>query len=128
MQAVWNYGRLVSRAVINGLYSSASSESVGAPAPPRSNPVKDSHHLTGGPRLVTAVAGFPKDLNLGSLRRGQFGDDSYFVVRHKLGDVIGESSFKSTRYFLPSFAPQNDPIDSENVILRKAFCVVSNRW
>jgi protein phosphatase PTC7 len=45
--------------------------------------------LTGGPRLVTAVAGFPKDLNLGSLRRGQFGDDSYFVVRHKLGDVIG---------------------------------------
>ena len=117
MQSVLFVGRLFSRAVANGLYSSVSA---GAPAcatqasegqQPEAgsssttdvNEINNSVSASKKLRFLTAVSGFPKNRTLESVKPGKFGDDAYFVVKHNLCDVIGEwrrPNFFSRFFFL----------------------------
>lgn len=75
MQSILLYGRLLTRALVNGVYSFSSE------APCRKRDYE--------PQLVTAWSGFPKDFSNAIVRKGQFGDDAYFIARHKTVDVLG---------------------------------------
>lgn len=81
MQSVVMAGRLVSRALANGIYnlSSQAEPSLGAATATKG---------TKG-RVVSAVSGFPKDQVNAKCRKGQFGDDSWFIARYKTADVMG---------------------------------------
>lgn len=76
MQSVLVYGRLLTRALVSGIYSHSSTE-VG-----RGKREKE-------PYLLSAWSGFPKDFSSSLVRRGQFGDDACFIARHKSADVLG---------------------------------------
>lgn len=129
MQSVLVYGRLFSRAVANGIYStvntgaattssstSSQSSSSSSPAPPPSSSSSSPSPVpTQGPsaegeavnassrkklRFLTAVSGFPKNLRtLETVKPGKFGDDAYFVVKHAKGDVIGELELSCLRSY-----------------------------
>jgi hypothetical protein len=43
-----------------------------------------------GPGFVSVVSGLPKDFASSTFRKGQFGDDAWFIARNKSADVIGE--------------------------------------
>ena len=111
MQCVVLYGRILSRAVANGVYNVGSSGSSALPnssqqqststatatstgSSPASAVSKSNHRF----RLLTAVSGFPKNQGPGRVRPGKFGDDAYFVARHQMGDVIGEYLMLSILY------------------------------
>ncbi|CAG7725362.1 unnamed protein product [Allacma fusca] len=42
-----------------------------------------------GPGFVSVVSGLPKDFSCSTFRRGQFGDDAWFIARTNNADVIG---------------------------------------
>jgi len=50
----------------------------------------EDFHL--GPGFVSVVSGLPKDFGAATFRRGQFGDDAWFIARNSNADVIGEIS------------------------------------
>lgn len=97
MQCVLFYGRVLSRAVANGIYNVGSAAS---PLPNNSQQQQVSTNTSSSPpsieptsnrfTLLTAVSGFPKNHGPGRVRPGKFGDDAYFVAKHQLGDVIGK--------------------------------------
>lgn len=76
MQSIYWTGRLISRALWNGIanYSSCADPSV----------VKREA------TLASAVCGFPKDMIRGRIRKGQFGDDAWFNAKFKAIEVIGK--------------------------------------
>ncbi|XP_064461225.1 protein phosphatase PTC7 homolog [Ornithodoros turicata] len=81
MQSVLMYGRLLTRALANGVFSYTSSGT-------------EARHICGKSdlRLHTATCGFPKEKNrfsIGLSGRGQFGDDACFAVKYKSFDVLG---------------------------------------
>ena len=77
MQSIVWTGRLLSRALWNGIsnYSNC--------AEPNVNRRHES-------RIVSAVCGFPKELAHARLKKGQFGDDAWFIAKYKSADVIGK--------------------------------------
>ncbi|KAG5314905.1 PPTC7 phosphatase, partial [Pseudoatta argentina] len=84
MQSIYWTGRLLSRALWNGIasYSSAcSSEQQSSTAI-----VSSRRHEAS---LVSAVCGFPKDFARSRIRRGQFGDDAWFTAKFRTTEVIG---------------------------------------
>ncbi|CAD6215854.1 GSCOCG00000670001-RA-CDS [Cotesia congregata] len=76
MQSIYWTGRLLSRALWNGIssYTTCADPAV----------VKKREAS-----LVSAVCGFPKDLSRGRIRKGQFGDDAWFTAKFKALEVIG---------------------------------------
>ncbi|CAG9102395.1 hypothetical protein JYU34_022802 [Plutella xylostella] len=76
MQSVFWTGRVLSRAIRNGLASLSSATEVS---------VSSKKH----PYLVSVVCGFPKDIANGRSRNGQFGDDAWFSTHFSNADVIG---------------------------------------
>lgn len=111
MQSVLVYGRLFSRAVANGIYSTVNTGAATSPASSTSSSSSSSSPSSSSPpvspqgpgaeneavctssrkklRFLTAVSGFPKNRTLETVKPGKFGDDAYFVVKHAKGDVIG---------------------------------------
>lgn len=45
------------------------------------------------PHIVSAVSGFPKELAHARLRKGQFGDDSWFFAKYRTADVLGKLKY-----------------------------------
>ncbi|XP_030040866.1 protein phosphatase PTC7 homolog [Manduca sexta] len=76
MQSIFWTGRLLSRAIRNGLASLSSAAELN---------VSNRKH----PYLVSVVCGFPKDIANGRTRKGQFGDDAWFSTNFHNADVIG---------------------------------------
>ncbi|KAJ3645640.1 hypothetical protein Zmor_023281 [Zophobas morio] len=76
MHSLWLTGRLISRAIFNGItnFSTAADPNV---------------QRTPDPQLVSAVCGFPKERGIQRLIKGQFGDDAWFTAKHKSADVLG---------------------------------------
>lgn len=76
MQSIFWTGRLLSRAIRNGLSNFSSATELN---------VSRKH-----PYLVSVVCGFPKDIANGRTNKGQFGDDAWFSTNFNHADVIGE--------------------------------------
>lgn len=113
MQTVLYTGRLFSRAIANGIFSSAlgvqepqsssnsttpsgsSSCSSSTNSSPNNTLVNASRTAVKRLRFLTAASGIGKNQSTAaaaaasSLRPGKFGDDAYFIARHALADVIG---------------------------------------
>jgi protein phosphatase PTC7 len=78
MQSIGWTGRLLSRALWNGLTNyttSCSEQSVSA--------------RTRETQICSVVSGFPKDLAHSIIKKGQFGDDAWFSAKLKTADVLG---------------------------------------
>lgn len=75
MQSICWTGRVLSRALRNGLSSLSSAAEL---------TLCRKH-----PYLVSVVCGFPKDIANGRTLRGQFGDDAWFTTQFNNADVIG---------------------------------------
>ncbi|XP_047991144.1 protein phosphatase PTC7 homolog [Leguminivora glycinivorella] len=76
MQSIFWTGRVLSRAIRNGISNLSSSAELN---------VSSKKH----PYLVSVVCGFPKDIVNGRTRKGQFGDDAWFSSQFHNADVIG---------------------------------------
>lgn len=76
MQSIFWTGRVLSRAIRNGLSSLSSAAELN---------VSNKKH----PYLVSVVCGFPKDIANGRTHKGQFGDDAWFSTQFNNADVIG---------------------------------------
>lgn len=76
MQSIFWTGRVLSRAIRNGLSSLSSAAEL--------NVLNKKH-----PYLVSVVCGFPKDIANGRTHKGQFGDDAWFSTQFNNADVIG---------------------------------------
>lgn len=76
MHSLWLTGRLLTRALWNGIsnFSQAADCNV--------------QHKT-DPYIVSAVCGFPKERIFKRLIKGQFGDDAWFSTRTKTAEVLG---------------------------------------
>lgn len=77
MQSIFWTGRLLSRALRNGLSSLSCASELNV-------------SKTNQPYLVSVVCGFPKDIANGRTRKGQFGDDAWFSTNSNSADVIGK--------------------------------------
>lgn len=88
MQSIFWTGRVLSRAIRNGLANFSSAAELN---------VSKKH-----PYLVSVVCGFPKDIANGRTRKGQFGDDAWFSTNFSNADVIGEC--KNYNFYLYSFS------------------------
>lgn len=80
MQSVFWTGRVLSRALRNGLASISSATELSVSSKRQ-------------PYLVSVVCGFPKDIANGRTRKGQFGDDAWFSTNFNNADVIGMYRF-----------------------------------
>lgn len=90
MQSLEWTGRLVSRALWNSFSSLSRS------ADPAVNKKREPH-------ILSAVSGFPKNLQTASLNtKGKFGDDAWFSAKWKTADVIGRliTNVKAMNKFL----------------------------
>lgn len=79
MQAITWTGRLLSRAIWNGLtnYSTNCSD----------QNVQKKYE----PHILSVVSGFPKEISSYSkVKKGQFGDDAWFSAKFKTADVLGK--------------------------------------
>lgn len=81
---MWLTGRLISRALWNGISNVASVAEPGGQRRPE-------------PQLVSAVCGFSKDRRVRQLVKGQFGDDAWFTTRYKSTDVLGKQNNRNSR-------------------------------
>ena len=85
------YGRLLSRTIVNGFCSNYSSTS---PNSARSNsPTTAIENSTCKiqSKLVSAVAGFPKDFKSGKVRKGKIGDDAWLLKCVNSTDILGNN-------------------------------------
>lgn len=83
------YGRLLSRSIVGGLYNCSSSSSGS-----RTNVTITANETAASkakPKLVSAVAGFPKSFKSGKVRKGQIGDDAWLVSNVDSADILGMS-------------------------------------
>lgn len=76
MHSLWLTGRLLTRAIFNGINNLSSA------ADPNLQRKPD-------PYIISAVCGFSKERRIQRLVKGQFGDDAWFTARHKASDVLG---------------------------------------
>lgn len=83
MQSIFWTGRVLSRAIRNGLSSFSSAAELS---------VSNKKH----PYLVSVVCGFPKDIANGRTRKGQYGDDAWFSTNFNNADVIGRFYERTT--------------------------------
>ena len=83
-------GRLISRVFVNGLYSYSQAQSTHKSAAITNGNTEAFTNAQKQLKFLTAVSGSSKSPNKARPRPGKFGDDSYFVARHKLGDVLGK--------------------------------------
>lgn len=81
------YGRLLSRSIVNGLYNCSSSS---GPSRTSSAIVNETAPSKSTPKLVSAVAGFPKSFKSGKIRKGQIGDDAWLITNVDSADVLGK--------------------------------------
>ncbi|XP_017778075.1 PREDICTED: protein phosphatase PTC7 homolog [Nicrophorus vespilloides] len=77
MHSLWLTGRLLSRAIWNGIANISSST------------VDPALQKRADPQLVSAVCGFSKDKKIERLVHGQFGDDAWFTSKTKNADILG---------------------------------------
>lgn len=77
MHTLWLTGRLLSRAIWNGIAN------ISTAADPNLQRKTDPH-------IVSAVCGFPKERMIQRLIKGQFGDDAWFTAKYKTADVLGQ--------------------------------------
>lgn len=77
MHSLFVTGRLISRALFNGLQNFSTATD------PKLQQKTEPH-------LVSAVCGFSKDKRIRKLVHGQFGDDAYFTAKYKSSDVLGK--------------------------------------
>lgn len=84
MHSLWLTGRLISRALWNGISNVASAAEPGGRRGPE-------------PQLVSAVCGFSKDRRARCLVRGQFGDDAWFTAKYMASDVLGKAGGSVSR-------------------------------
>ncbi|KAF2902119.1 hypothetical protein ILUMI_04068 [Ignelater luminosus] len=76
MHTLWLTGRLLSRAIWNGI------SNISTAADPNLQRKADPH-------IISAVCGFPKERRIQRLIKGQFGDDAWFTAKYKTADVLG---------------------------------------
>ena len=91
MHSLGVFGRLLSRTIVNGLYSNCSSTS---PTSTRANSTSvgvESSSCNIQSKLVSAVAGFPKDFKSGKVRKGKIGDDAWLLKCVNSTDILGNS-------------------------------------
>lgn len=79
MHTLWLTGRLLSRAIWNGI------SNISTAADPNLQRKTDPH-------FISAVCGFPKEKRIERLIKGQFGDDAWFTAKYKAADVLGSSA------------------------------------
>jgi len=91
MQSIYWTGRLLSRALWNGIASY--STACGSEQQPSATVACGRRREAS---LVSAVCGFPKDFARSRIRRGQFGDDAWFTARFRMAEVIGEIEIGSS--------------------------------
>ncbi len=84
------YGRLLSRSIVSGLYNCSSSSSSGSSRTNTATAANESVPSKSKPKLVSAVAGFPKSFKSGRVRKGQIGDDAWLVTNVDSADVLGK--------------------------------------
>lgn len=84
MQSIYWTGRLVSRAIWNGI----SNYSARADANNAANAKRCE-----ASSFISAVCGFPKDFARGRTLKGQFGDDAWFSAKFKAIEVLGKMLF-----------------------------------
>ncbi|CAG9774033.1 unnamed protein product [Ceutorhynchus assimilis] len=77
MHSLFVTGRLISRALLNGIHNNFSTAS-----DPKLQQKTEPH-------LVSAVCGFSKERKIQRLAKGQFGDDAWFMAKDKIADVLG---------------------------------------
>lgn len=82
MQAIIQTGRLVTRALLNGVYGYKTQ-------PENTSQNVKKHGALTSPQVKTALAGFPKDFSIVRHMKGQFGDDASFTAKHKSVEVLG---------------------------------------
>ena len=113
MQTAVACTRLLSRALLNGIYNrNASQTASGLPSSRNDNGQSDNSgecdaksleqcspnesrdtSLFQKPRIVSAISGIPKNISMRRLNPFQFGDDSCFVSHHSSGDALGKYVF-----------------------------------
>lgn len=77
MHSLFVTGRLISRALLNGIHNFSTATD------PKLQQKTESH-------LVSAVCGFSKERKIQRLVKGQFGDDAWFISKYKSADVLGK--------------------------------------
>lgn len=87
------YGRLLSRSIVSGLYNCSSSSSSGASRASVGNSSNETVSIKAKPKLVSAVAGFPKSFKSGKVRKGQVGDDAWLIKNIDSADILGKNFF-----------------------------------
>lgn len=84
------YYRLLSRSLIAGLYNCSSSSSpCGSSRSAVTSSINEPQANKSKPKLVSAVAGFPKDFKSGKVRKGQIGDDAWLITHANSADILG---------------------------------------
>lgn len=84
------YYRLLSRSIVGGLYNcSSSNTSCSSSRPVVTTSTNESLTSKSKPKLVSAVAGFPKDFRSGKVRKGQIGDDAWLITNVDSADILG---------------------------------------
>lgn len=78
MHSILWTGRILSRALWNSVTSRS-----GNCTDPKSRQQQE-------PFILSAVSGFAKDLKHTGIKKGQFGDDAWFVSKCKSGDAFGK--------------------------------------
>lgn len=86
------YGRLLSRSIVSGLYSCSNSPSGSVRANVTNANSSESVVSKLKPKLVSAVAGFPKDWKSGKVKKGQVGDDAYIITNVDNADILGKKT------------------------------------
>lgn len=76
MHSLFVTGRLISRALFNGIHNFSTATD------PKLQQKTEPH-------LVSAVCGFSKERKIQRLVKGQFGDDAWFTTKYKTADVLG---------------------------------------
>lgn len=79
MQSIGWTGRLLSRALWNGITNCSSNSS-------EANLIQQRKRE---PHFLSVVCGFPKDFAQSKQKKGQFGDDAWFSAKIKSSDVLG---------------------------------------
>lgn len=96
MQSIYWTGRLLSRALWNGIASYNTSCSTEQ----QPNAVVASSSRRREASFISAVCGFPKDFARSRIRKGQFGDDAWFTAKFRTAEVIGEAEGSPLLYIL----------------------------
>ena len=107
MHSLTVYGRLLSRTVINGLYSNTVRTNSTATNPGETNTNTNNQTKTPLSKLVSGVSGFPKDIRRGKVRKGQIGDDAWLLKCVHNSDILG-NTFWYEKLNLPLILRGND--------------------